>query len=150
MLGTHKIYFQLAVFFMIAAIVLYFGKMHHFAWGNHPVLKNGANFNDLWYYNLDCFSISCVLISLSYGATLLLNHHSYSYWCWLLKYIVIEVTLMAVVRSIFHIVTYDRISIFEMITAGILTFVAIGRSIKWYKSKVKRREPVARNIMEYN
>lgn len=150
MIGSYKIYFQLAVIFMVGAIVLYFGKMHQFTWGNHPVLNNGATFNDLWYYNLDSFSVSCVLISLSYGATLLLNHYHYSFWCWLLKYIVIEVSLMAVVRSILHILTYNKISKFEIITAIILTFIVIWRSIKWYKSKIRRCEHTGRNSMGYN
>lgn len=135
---------------MVLAIGMYFGKMHEFSWGNTAILVNGATFNDLWYYNLDCFSITCVLISLSYGATLLLNHYYYSVWCWLLKYIVIEVALMAVVRSIFHILTYDKISIFEIVAALILTFIAIRRSINWYKSKIRRCEHTGRNPMGYN
>lgn len=150
MTKSYKIYFQLAVIFMIAAVGMYFAKMHRFSWGDIPILGNGATFNDLWYYNLDCCSTTCVLVALSYGATLLLNFYYYSIWCWLFKYIVIEVALMAVVRSIFHIITYNKISIVEVAVAIILTVIVIRRSIIWQKLKIRRCEHTGRNFMGYN
>ena len=143
-------YLQMTVITAIIGIVLYFAKMLSFSWGNIVILNNGATINDLWYYNLSAYSDACLMGSFAYFTTWICNMYSDSILLFILKYASITLACIFSVRGVVHIITYNRVSIFEML-ADLLFMIYVGyRAVKWHKTHISngQQHPTDRCIME--
>lgn len=119
-------------------IICIFARDYTFSWGDVVILKNGATFNDLWYFNLSTYSDAFFIASLAITADHLADEDRKSYLAFILKYISIGVAMLFCTRAIFHIFTYNLVSIYEMIVDILLLIHTIYRAVLWYKHHLKR------------
>lgn len=141
-------YLQISILTASLGVILYCAKMHRFAWGDIEVLTNHATINDLWYYNLEGISQALFCGSFAYLTTHFLKIYQQSIVCWVLKYSSIAFGMAIATRAIFHIITYNKVSILEMaVDLCLITYTAY-RARRWYKTYLQQHELTPhRNIM---
>lgn len=133
-------YFKFSFFLCVLAAITGAAKMHTFSWGAAPFLSNGASINDLWYYNMEGISIALITSSLASLSIYLMQINPTSLVCWAFKYTAILLALISSCRAAFHIVTYDKVCIFEMLADLFFVVFVIGRAIIWHRKYIKNHE----------
>lgn len=145
-------YLRLSIITAAIAILLSFAKMYSFSWGDIQFLANGATINDLWYYNLQCWSTALFCSSMACLTTYILENNPNSSTCWNIKYFNVLLAMIALTRAIAHLLTYRDVTDYEVIVYVVVTLVVYRRALIWYKIHIykKHETPTTGSSYKHN
>ena len=136
----------------VAGIICALVKWHTFAWGNVPIMANGATVNDIWYYWFEGYSYALFTASIGFGASCIAATEKQSWSAFLIKYASIYTAFVFSVRAVCNMISYDVFTEIEaIIDIALLAFV-VHRAEVWHKINLRKNHVNApsRNSMEGN
>lgn len=138
------VYLQEALICIGLAFVAFILKTKTFSWGEYTISLLGGlvktNANSLWYYNFEAIGMALFASSVALVAAHGAEIYKTSVTAFVVKYTSVSAALFFICRAVFHLLTFNLISIFEYITHVALLAYVTRRAYVWYKDNLNHQK----------
>lgn len=144
MTRNNIIYLQEALVCILLAMLSFGLKTKTFSWGTYTIYMFGGliktDANSLWYYNFEAFGMALFSCSFALVAAYAAELYKNSMVTFAVKYASGSVALFFCCRAVFHLLTFNLISIIEYITHVALFIYVVRRAYVWYKQNLQHQK----------